>query len=194
MYPLATEVCGNAIDDNCNGSENEVNALQCTEYYRDSDRDNFGDPNISECKCNAGLTYTDQQLQQSETEFDTLDNTDCFDANALVNSNQQAYFDVDRGDGSFNYDCSFDGSGNPTIQQEYLSEGSCDGWLSNVGDCTMNTPGWFDDTIPGCGVSHRYIENNDDCSGVGCFTAWNTTVCLDCDDGDSAGFRTQRCR
>ena len=117
-----------------NGDQNELDAVDCVTYYRDSDGDNYGDA-ISECWCQPGGTTGD---------FDVTDNTDCYDANADAHPNQQSYFTSHRGDGSFNYDCSVDSSGNPTIQQEFTVPGSCNGWGSSVGDCTMNTAGWGD--------------------------------------------------
>ena len=115
INPDAVEICGNGIDDNCNGDQNEQNAVDCVTYYRDFDGDNYGDALFSECWCQPGGTTGD---------FDVTDNTDCYDTNADVHPNQQAYFTQDRGDGSFNYDCSVDSSGNPTIQQESTIVGS----------------------------------------------------------------------
>ena len=129
--------------------------MDCVTYYRDSDGDNYGDALISECWCQPGGTTGD---------FDVTNNTDCYDANVECgHPNQQSYFTSHRGDGSFNYDCSVDSSGNPTIQQEFTVAGSCNSWGSSVGDCTMNTAGWGS-SIPSCGSSANYIHDNDSCS------------------------------
>lgn len=181
INPDAIEICGNGIDDNCNGDQNELNAVDCVTYYRDSDGDNYGDALISECWCQPGGTTGD---------FDVTNNTDCYDANADVNPTQQAYFAFDRGDGSFNYDCSVDSNGNPTIQQESTIVGSCNSWGSSVGDCTMNTAGWGS-SIPSCGSSASYIHDNDSCSG-GC-EVFGVPFCCEI-GGPSYTPEVQRCR
>ena len=45
VHPGATEICGNSVDDNCNGSVDEG----CTVYtfYQDLDLDGYGNPNVS---------------------------------------------------------------------------------------------------------------------------------------------------
>jgi hypothetical protein len=48
--PGASEVCGNGIDDNCNGSTNDVGATNCTPYFFDQDGDNYG-LSVSMCMC-----------------------------------------------------------------------------------------------------------------------------------------------
>jgi hypothetical protein len=58
INPGAQEICNNGRDDNCNGSENDLNALNCTRYYFDSDVDNYGTGDF-ECRCYpAGGQYT----------------------------------------------------------------------------------------------------------------------------------------
>jgi hypothetical protein len=69
VNPTATEIC-NAIDDNCSGAADE--GLTFTNYYTDVDGDGFGaDVAVSECTQPVGYV---------------LDNTDCDDNNAAVNS------------------------------------------------------------------------------------------------------------
>ena len=36
-------ICGNGKDDNCNGDQNELNGISCTDFYRDYDGDGYGD-------------------------------------------------------------------------------------------------------------------------------------------------------
>ncbi len=36
------EVCGNGLDDDCTGSQNDLNALGCTDFYTDTDSDGWG--------------------------------------------------------------------------------------------------------------------------------------------------------
>ena len=86
VNPGANEVCGNAIDDNCNGSKNDENAKGCKTFYFDSDGDKHG-VNSSKCLCLAAGAYTaptgkdcndnDNTINPDATEAcDTKDN-DC---------------------------------------------------------------------------------------------------------------------
>ena len=43
INPDATEDCSDGIDNNCNNTQNEENALNCTTFYRDADADGYGD-------------------------------------------------------------------------------------------------------------------------------------------------------
>ena len=184
INPSAIEICGNGVDDNCNGNQNEIDAVDCVNYYRDGDGDNYGDPLLSECWCQPGGTTG---------EFDVTNNTDCYDGNANAHPGQQSYFSLHRGDGSFNYDCSVDSSGNPTIQQEFTIMGACNSWSSSIGDCTMNTAGWGA-SIPQCGVSGNYIHDNDSCSvHWECLNPFvSCSVCQA--DGPSYTSEIQRCK
>lgn len=181
IAPNATEVCGNGIDDNCNGTQNELNAMNCTTYFRDSDYDGFGDANVTECWCQPGGTTG---------EFTASNDTDCFDGNADANPNQTGFFEVHRGDNSFNYDCSVDLNGNPSVEKEFDSSGVCSAWGSNAGDCTIGTIGW-DGPIPNCGEIGYYMPDNDSCSGS-CYIGPLAFCCII--GGPSYVERTQRCR
>jgi len=56
VYPTAKEVCNNLKDDNCNGSQNDANAIGCTNLYFDEDGDSYGLA-ISQCLCQAAGSY-----------------------------------------------------------------------------------------------------------------------------------------
>jgi hypothetical protein len=45
------EVCNTGQDENCNGMQNEGNALGCTDYYRDLDHDDYGVTADASCLC-----------------------------------------------------------------------------------------------------------------------------------------------
>ncbi len=52
IHPKAKELCGNGKDDNCNGSENDVDAQGCNKFYADGDGDGVGD-GAGSCLCTA---------------------------------------------------------------------------------------------------------------------------------------------
>lgn len=71
IHPNATETC-NGQDDNCNQKVDEPGALGCTEYYKDSDQDGFGQ---SEKVCLCG----------SVSPYSVLISGDCNDGNPAQN-------------------------------------------------------------------------------------------------------------
>lgn len=81
VNPGATETCATAFDDDCDGSANQVDALDCTTWYVDADADGFGDATDSACYCSASGSYA------------TLDQTDCDDANAAVSPGEPEVVD-----------------------------------------------------------------------------------------------------
>ena len=73
--PDKTETCVTLFDDNCNGTNNDVNAIGCTKYYVDSDKDGFGKAGSSPiCLCSPipASNYTATEA------------TDCNDGNKAV--------------------------------------------------------------------------------------------------------------
>jgi hypothetical protein len=55
--PGIQEICGNGKDDNCDGSQNDENAVGCSVFFRDNDRDNFGRDDDFKCMCTAEGEY-----------------------------------------------------------------------------------------------------------------------------------------
>ena len=73
---------------------------------------------------------------------------DCYDANSLANPAQTAYFTVDRGDGSFDYDCS-------GTEEKLIGTERCLSLL--FGSCTeVNIPGGLV-TTTACGASNSVV-------------------------------------
>lgn len=67
----------------------------CTSFYADADDDGFGDPAVSTPAC------------KSAAPAGHVENADdCYDKNPSAKPGQKAWFTVERGDGSFDYDCS----------------------------------------------------------------------------------------
>ncbi|MSP90574.1 MAG: hypothetical protein EXR79_02025, partial [Myxococcales bacterium] len=85
INPGEKEVCGNAVDENCDGSLNTNGGSGCTVYFYDGDGDSFGIA-VSQCLCAPSNGYTASKTGdcddtkgainpgQTETCADTLDN------------------------------------------------------------------------------------------------------------------------
>jgi hypothetical protein len=61
--PLTSEICGNGKDDNCDGLTdsgwdpiNKIGPTGCLTYYRDNDRDGYGETSDWECLCPTAAT------------------------------------------------------------------------------------------------------------------------------------------
>jgi hypothetical protein len=133
-----TEVC-DFIDNDC---DDEVDEGAQTFFYEDKDGDGYGDPDAFVLACQ-GPGYV-------------TNNLDCYDLNELANIDQRGFFDVDRGDGSFDYDC------NGTDERRWETNGVCS---SNPPFCYLQVEGWEEGTaIPACGEIGDLIF---DCIGNG---------------------------
>ena len=58
VFPGATEVCENGLDDNCDGKTDEPECLRCTTYFKDEDNDGYGAPGQFKCIGNPVPPYT----------------------------------------------------------------------------------------------------------------------------------------
>ncbi len=157
VNPSEVEVC-DGIDNNCTDGTDEENATGCDTWYVDSDGDGYGSSVIpGKCYCDATGSYT-------------VDNSsDCYDSNNKASPIQTSYFDVDRGDGSFDYDCS------GKEDKEYTDSYSC-----TLLCLAPATDGWIN-ANPACGNSASYGE---DC--------WLLSSDL-CEPGSTSS-KTQTCR
>ena len=143
VYPTAKEVCGNTVDENCNGDLNEKDATGCKTFYYDGDGDTYGVAGASECWCDAGVyPYTG------------LNKNDCYDSNADVWPGNPAYYTAHRGDGSFDYDC----SGSATKHWTGTT-GGCK-WDTFSISCEVNGKGWKG-SEPSCGNTSQYVGDCD---------------------------------
>ena len=58
VNPGSFEICGDGLDNNCNGTENDEDAIGCEYYYADNDSDGYGYPGDSKCLCSGFGKYT----------------------------------------------------------------------------------------------------------------------------------------
>jgi len=142
VNPVATEICSDGIDNDCDGLTNEQNASGCTAFYTDSDGDGYG-TGASQCWCDSGsYPYT------------ATNSTDCYDTNANVNPGTSAYYGYNRGDGSYDYNC------NGAEEQQYSgSSAGCD-WDTIYISCELNGSAGWSSSTPSCGSSAQW---NNDC-------------------------------
>ena len=109
INPAMTEVC-NGIDDDCDGVTDNPNALGCTTFYADLDKDGFGNSSQSVCICAATGIYTatiggdcdDSKAKVNPVAVEVCDGLDN-DCNGIVDDSgaqgcAMAYKDAD-GDG-----------------------------------------------------------------------------------------------
>jgi hypothetical protein len=82
-HPGAVEVCGNEIDDDCDGQADEEGAQGCATYYRDHDNDGYGLRGDHRCLC------------APDGEYSAIQGGDCDDNDAKVNPS----VDIDCGNG-----------------------------------------------------------------------------------------------
>jgi len=129
--PSVAEKC-DGIDQDCDGAIDE-DAIDGSTYYADLDGDGFGDPATATDGCSVPAGHVDN-------------GDDCYDDNAAAKPGQTGYFTVDRGDGSFDYDCS-------SAAESKTKLGVCS---FNGTDCGFS-PGW-DGGAPACGASGDVMD------------------------------------
>ncbi len=145
INPGAREDCATDFDDNCDGLDNEQNAIGCNDFWYDNDGDTYGVRSSSQCWCRDG------QWPYTGTDYN-----DCYDSNANANPGQTAYFSSHRGDGSYDFNCS------GSEEREYTGTSSGCDWDVVYIACECDTAGW-ERAVPPCGGSGLWIE---DCSAT----------------------------
>lgn len=98
-------------------------------FYRDADKDGFGDAKKSVRGCQPPPGFVDNAK-------------DCYDGNRRVRPDQRDYFAVDRGDGSYDYNC----DGQQT--RRFVARAFCR--VKESGGCALAS-GWGRGKIPKCG-------------------------------------------
>jgi len=159
VNPGATEVC-NALDDDCDGNDNEEGAPGCTTYYRDNDADGYGVTNDSKCYCSATGSYTSGVTG------------DCNDSSA------QAYPGALEICDGLDNDCDGQVDENATGQCEiYYRDADNDGWgLAGDSQCLCSPAGNYKSQLPGdCNDNNGAVnpdaaefcnDLDDDCDAV----------------------------
>jgi hypothetical protein len=124
-----------------------TDATPCsTIFYRDADEDGFGNPHETKTACTAPEGYVGNA-------------DDCYDANADAKPGQETYFDEDRGDGSFDYDCVGGG------EAHWTAIGTCGGFPA----CVLSA-GWVGNA-PECGKAASWMSG---CTGLAALCSQQT--------------------
>jgi hypothetical protein len=123
---------GAPSDGSADGAAGVGSCASSVTYYADNDKDGHGDLEAPLRACAQPAGYV-------------TSSDDCYDGNKQANPNQAGWFTVDRGDGSYDYDC--DGSG----ARRYPEVGRC----QSLAIC-MATQGWLDEVAP-CGQEKAWI-------------------------------------
>lgn len=164
VHPGVTEKC-NGVDDNCNGSTDEEDADLCDDYYRDLDRDSFGDITKRRCLCGPILGT-----------YDATNASDCCDSDGDVHPGQEAFFSTTNECGTYDYDC------NGSDAKQWPDTGGCGTWTVTGTGCRLNR-GWSASPVPECGVTAQWVF--DGCGYI--------TPPVDCDAPETQD-KAQACR
>jgi len=140
VNPGETEVCDFFdTDEDCDGEVNEPGAEDGTFYFRDLDRDGFGDASHMEMLCESG----------DLPDYDSLDNSDCCDYSDEVNTDATEYKTIETICGGYDWNC----DGEET--KRWTHKGSCSSWT-----CSTST-GWRYSDEPDCGDYDDWLYDCD---------------------------------
>ncbi|MSQ00557.1 MAG: hypothetical protein EXR71_01530 [Myxococcales bacterium] len=182
--PSAPEDCDIAGDDNCDGDDNDADAVRCTTWHQDADADSLGSVVASQCRCSA------------VGDFNTKDSRDCDDADASIG--ELTWYQDDDADGygaaasvssctepagyaSAGDDCDdSDGSAYPGATEACDAvDSDCDGEVNDAEVIGLCTTTWYAD-VDGDGYGGEGVCL---CAAEAPYTG---AIGGDCDDADGA--------
>jgi hypothetical protein len=183
VNPSKAEICGNGIDDNCNGSQNDAGAVGCVTYYSDADSDSFG-TNTAKCLCDPSGT------------FKTTINGDCNDGDLAINPLATEVCDGKDNDCNGSTDEGCDDDGDKYCDSAMVLVGSPAVCVNGGGDCVDTNaaihptqPESCDDVDQNCdGVTDNGCDDDGDGYCDAAYTVKNPLpkICPkgtgDCDD------------
>ena len=181
VHPGAwTRSAADGLDNDCNGLDNERDAIGCKDFYYDEDGDTYGISGSKQCWCDTG-----------KSPWTGKNTNDCYDKNANARPGQANYFKVDRGDGKYDFNC------DRAEERRWRGRATSCAWKFAPFSCKLNGEGWVS-TEPRCGGSADYRPDCDGEYDVLCIVlcAYSDPTkcphCWSCEPDDES--RTQACR
>ena len=134
VAPNQSEVCNNGKDDNCDGQEDELGAVNGLTFYSDTDGDGFGDIDSSIEACSQPTGYVSDSTDCNDNDEDVyVGATEICD-----NKDNDCNSTIDDGAGSIFYlDSDNDGFGDPASSEQSCSQPT--GYVSDATDCDDST-------------------------------------------------------
>ncbi len=178
--PAVAELCATVgVDDDCDGQADEEGAADGTVYRFDEDGDGYG------TERRGRRTPAARTLCRPEGSHTATQAGDCYDRNADVHPRASEYYEVHRGDGSYDYNC--DGTEELRERTQMSCRAAGLGELGDAGACTIRQVGWYGIT-PSCGESGVWGGASSDCHLV--LHGFSRPTC----EAAPGGRRTQACR
>ena len=187
VNPGATEVCGDGLDNNCDGSENDPNSTGCSDFYLDQDGDGFGISGAKLCLCVADTTYkattagdcndTNKDVSPGKPELcDNIDNNCDSKVDEGCNDDADGYCDSSMTTIGFPNVC-VKGGGDCDDTKSAVNPGTAEVCDNLDNNCNTSTDEGCDD-------------DNDDYCDAGLTTVGTPTTCSkgggDCKDDDAS--------
>lgn len=145
----ATDSSGNGKHDTSASTDAEVDSSDCPDggskkkYYRDSDEDGYGDPNVVKTACSNPKGFVSGK-------------GDCDDSVARVHKGQSSYFKMGYGPKGekFDYDCD-------SLKEPKLKHTNPSCMMTSMG--CLESEGWKANSPPGCGQTAKIGTCNSNC-------------------------------
>lgn len=184
VYPGAVETCANKeADNNCDTIGGESDAIDASPYYKDADKDGYGDPNSVINACSQPTDASNTYVSNS---------SDCNDQDPYVHPGAQELCD------NIDQDCNgdpqnyFDGDGDGYGRKDDAPCQNGPGWVAQGGDCDDTDPTVYPgasedplDTGEGDGKDNNCINGTDEgTDGYDSDSDGWTLIAGDCDDGN----------
>ena len=136
----ATEVCGDNVDNDCNGLTDEPGAAGCKDWYPDNDKDGYG-TGLPTCTCNdLGQGYSN--MGGDCNDLSTSIHPGAVEICNNIDDNCNGVTDESGSKGCtvFFHDLDGDGWGNPNDSACLCKSKQTSDWITQGGDCD-DTPG-----------------------------------------------------
>jgi hypothetical protein len=118
VNPNELETCTTGYDDNCDNDSNDLNAINCTNYYYDYDGDGYGDASQLECRCNSQGQFSSNNGEDCDDQLAAVSPIAVEDCNTNYDDNCDGFVDSLGAGNCIIYYYDYDGDGHGTEQYE----------------------------------------------------------------------------